>query len=488
MKKIIIVGSGIAGLSAGIYGLLNEYNVEIYEKNHEAGGFLTSWYRKNTLIDGCLHWMIGTKDGTNLNKVWKTIGGLDGVEIYHPNSFYEVRYDDKTLTLYQDIDKLKESLLNVSENDDNEINDLIEAIKVMGVVELPTDAPYELACANSFKPNMAFLKKIAKYLKITVEELANRFNSKIIRFSLENSIVDKGFSAFYLIQTLSNFVLGNASLPNGGSHGLRDRLVKKYESLGGKIKYNANVDEIIIENGKAIGIILSSGEKHYSDYVISSGDVHHTFNNLLKNKYEMNPYIDMDNNKKKYPTYSFVIAIFKTKHNFKNEEIAQVHKVKEYSILNKEYNHLSMRHYGYEDEFINDGYTPVQVMLTTYEDDYEYIKSLSKDDYKKFKEEFGKLYKNMLEEIYGSEFELIDVLTPLTYERYVNAYKGGFMTYLLLPRINQVIRSAKVEGLDNFVLANQWLMLPGGTPVAVVQGKFAIQLILNMDNRDYNID
>ncbi|MBQ3253802.1 MAG: hypothetical protein IJA65_04515 [Acholeplasmatales bacterium] len=91
-------------------------------------------------------------------------------------------------------------------------------------------------------------------------------------------------------------------------------------------------------------------------------------------------------------------------------------------------------------------------------------------------------------EIYGSEFELIDVLTPLTYERYVNAYKGGFMTYLLLPRINQVIRSAKVEGLDNFVLANQWLMLPGGTPVAVVQGKFAIKLILNMDYRDYNID
>lgn len=378
--------------------------------------------------------------------------------------------------------------MSVSENDEKEINDLIDAINLIGVSELSTEVPYELVDNVEFKPNIAFLKRIAKYLKLTVEDLANRFNSEIIRFAFKNSIVDKGFSAFYLIQTLSNFVSGNASLPKGGSHGLRDRLVKKFKSLGGSITYNANVCEVIIENNKAIGIKLASGEAHYSDYVVAASDIHHTFSELLNNKYEMKPYTEIDIDKKKYPTYSFVIASYKTKHNFSNEEIAQVHKVKGYNLFNKEYNHISMRHYGYEDGFINDGYTPVQVMLTTYEDDYEYIKSLSKEEYKKFKEEFGLLNKQMLEEIYKEEFELIDVLTPLTYERYVNAYKGGFMTYLLLPKVNQVLRNATIDGLENFILSNQWLMLPGGTPVAVVQGKFAIQRILKMDNRDYNID
>ena len=36
-KKIVIVGGGIAGLSAGIYGKLAGYDVDIYEKNPVVG-------------------------------------------------------------------------------------------------------------------------------------------------------------------------------------------------------------------------------------------------------------------------------------------------------------------------------------------------------------------------------------------------------------------------------------------------------------------
>ncbi len=44
-KKIVIVGGGIAGLSAGIYGKLAGYDVDIYEKNPVAGGQAQSRYR-----------------------------------------------------------------------------------------------------------------------------------------------------------------------------------------------------------------------------------------------------------------------------------------------------------------------------------------------------------------------------------------------------------------------------------------------------------
>ena len=45
-KKIVIVGGGIAGLSAGIYGKLAGYDVDIYEKNPIAGGQCMGWNRK----------------------------------------------------------------------------------------------------------------------------------------------------------------------------------------------------------------------------------------------------------------------------------------------------------------------------------------------------------------------------------------------------------------------------------------------------------
>ena len=59
-KKIIIIGGGIAGLTAGIYAQKHGFISEIYEKNPIAGGLCMSWKRKGFLIDGCIHWLTRT--------------------------------------------------------------------------------------------------------------------------------------------------------------------------------------------------------------------------------------------------------------------------------------------------------------------------------------------------------------------------------------------------------------------------------------------
>ena len=46
MKKIIIIGAGIAGLSAGIYALKNGFDVTIYESHFLPGGMCTAWQRR----------------------------------------------------------------------------------------------------------------------------------------------------------------------------------------------------------------------------------------------------------------------------------------------------------------------------------------------------------------------------------------------------------------------------------------------------------
>ena len=76
-KKIVIIGGGIGGLSAGIYALKAGYDAEIYEKNHIAGGECMGWNRKDCHIDNCIHWLTGTKTGTELWQLWKTLGAID---------------------------------------------------------------------------------------------------------------------------------------------------------------------------------------------------------------------------------------------------------------------------------------------------------------------------------------------------------------------------------------------------------------------------
>ena len=76
-KKIAIIGGGVAGLSAGIYGQRAGYETTIYEKNSVLGGSLSGWYRNGYAIDNCLHWLTGTEEDTPTNLLWKDLGVLN---------------------------------------------------------------------------------------------------------------------------------------------------------------------------------------------------------------------------------------------------------------------------------------------------------------------------------------------------------------------------------------------------------------------------
>ena len=49
-KKVIVIGAGIAGLSAGCYARMNGYDAEIYEAHTQPGGLCTSWKRQGIYL------------------------------------------------------------------------------------------------------------------------------------------------------------------------------------------------------------------------------------------------------------------------------------------------------------------------------------------------------------------------------------------------------------------------------------------------------
>ena len=128
-EKVIIIGGGIAGLSAGIYAQLAGFETEIYEKNAIPGGECIGWNRKGYHIDNCIHWLTGTKKGTELYDVWKTVGALDDDMEYAPiNAFYTSTYNGQKVTLWNDLKRTEEELIALSPEDEEEIKKFIEHI------------------------------------------------------------------------------------------------------------------------------------------------------------------------------------------------------------------------------------------------------------------------------------------------------------------------------------------------------------------------
>lgn len=66
-KKVVIIGGGIAGLSAGIYSAMNGFDTEVIEMSAVAGGQCTAWDRKGYRFDYCLHWLVNFKRSFSRN-------------------------------------------------------------------------------------------------------------------------------------------------------------------------------------------------------------------------------------------------------------------------------------------------------------------------------------------------------------------------------------------------------------------------------------
>ena len=81
--------------------------------------------------------------------------------------------------------------------------------------------------------------------------------------------------------------------------------------------------------------------------------------------------------------------------------------------------------------------------------------------------------------------KVLDVSTPKTLNRYTNASRGAYMGFLFNHKSNMFTHNGFVPGLKGIVLAGQWMQCPGGLPLALAQGKFAIQRICKLEKLSY---
>ncbi|MDP2401598.1 MAG: oleate hydratase, partial [Actinomycetota bacterium] len=174
--SIVIIGGGVAGLSAGIFARANGFDTTILEKHTVLGGECTGWDRKGYHIDGCIHWLMGTKEGTPMNDLWKSVGALDGVEIYHPDTFLTFEHEAGTVPIYRDLDRLRQAWLDLSPRDADAIEEFVATIRQMGAFEMETTKPMDMMSLVEKVRYLASMKEagavLRRYGKVGLAEYA----------------------------------------------------------------------------------------------------------------------------------------------------------------------------------------------------------------------------------------------------------------------------------------------------------------------------
>jgi phytoene dehydrogenase-like protein len=491
LNKIVIIGGGVAGLSAGIFAQKNGFESMILEKHHTLGGECTGWDRQGYHIDGCIHWLVGTKKGTPIHDLWTAVGALDGVEIYDPESFLTFEHDGATVHLYRDLDRLKSSWLELSPQDEDSINNFCKTIEQLHSYEIPVGKPEDLMGFMEKVKFMVSMKDagevMQKYGKISLTEYAKTFKHPALRETL-NSFLPEGYSASSIFFALAAFTKGQASIPYGGSKKLALRMVERYLTLGGVVEASCEAVELNIDRNRARRVICNNGKAFEADYFIAACDAHVLYERLLKGEYPDPEFQKRYNNPTDYPLASEIrIALG---YEGKMDGIPRTLRfpVVPLKINGKMICYLTTTHYSYEPEFAPEGNTLITVSINQFDTDYDAWNALAKDStaYHREKTRIGEEIIGAIETRFPQmkgKLNLLDVATPKTFERYCNAYRGAFMPFLPTVEGKMMAHTGRIKGLENVFLSGQWLQPPGGLPVALITGKDTIMRLCKMKNK-----
>jgi phytoene dehydrogenase-like protein len=489
-KSIIIIGGGLAGLSAGCYALMNGYDVQIFEHAAIPGGVCTSWKTGNYLIDGCIHWLVGSRPGVSVYEIYKELGIVDSARFLPVKSYINF-VDAKTgnrFELTADYEKSKNQLIAIAPEDRDVIEEFFQGCRMMGELQIPTGSTPRnkgvLGKVSDLWRKRKFISYFFKY-NASLRDYVKKIKNKWVQDIIVNLFLADMTTLFSMLM-LGYLFHEQLGMVEGGSLRFVLPIEKKFKKLGGRIMYNATVDKILTKDAAAVGIKLADGSVHKSDIVISAADLHSTLFDMLEGKYMNKRFERMFKDWKMFSP--LMLVSFGVKGEIKRYPPVNVFFLKEpFKIGNTVVDRLLVRDYGY-DKVMNPGdKTVIQAEIET---EYDYWMDLRKNEEAYYKEKDVVAHKvlDKLEYFYPgikAKVEMMDVATPYTFLRYTRNYRGAFEGWFMTGETLKKPVPKTLEGLKNFYLTGQWVEPGGGVPTAVASGRRIIKKICYDDKKEF---
>jgi phytoene dehydrogenase-like protein len=285
-----------------------------------------------------------------------------------------------------------------------------------------------------------------------------------------------------------------ASYLVGGPGEFLHAIEQRYLGLGGEIHYRSPVSKILVEadpagqGDRAVGVRLADGTEHRADVVISAADGRATIFDMLEGKYlndEIRGYYDT------LPLFSPVLfmhlGVDRTFEEMPPSVGGEIFRLDEpVTFAGREWKWMAAHIYGFDPSVAPEGKTLVRVLLPS---SYEYWKDLRQDRerYRAEKEHVAEQVIALFDRRYpglADQVEMIDVSTPVTFERYTGNWRGSWMGWLSSAKTMNMRISKTLPGLDSLYMVGTWV-LNSSLPYAVVSGRHVTQILCKADKKPF---
>lgn len=496
-KRVIIIGGGIAGLAAGCYARMNGFEATILEQHFLPGGLCTSWERDGYVFDGCLSYLYGSALGMPFHELWEELGTADLTYVSRED-FITVRDEaGNEVIAWADPDRFRDHLLSISPEDRKTIDSVTDGIRRFADFDLSTlsKQPREtLGAAGWGRLGLSMLPWAglsAKWAMMSASDLGDKFSHPFLRKAVPQLFGWPEIPMLAGLSMLAYLWKGNAGFPKGGSLAFARAIEKRYLDLGGEILYRKRVERIIVKDHCAIGVRLYTDEDVMADYVISAADGRSAVFDMLQGTYGRRGM------KKLYTgdlaVHSQMQLSFGVDRNLSETPAWTIHLLNEpYRLLSEERETLSVKHFAFDPSLAPEGKSVVEVFLRM---DHGYFRRiLGNRLYDAEQDQTAEQVLSVLDRVMpdiAKDVEVVDVATPISYERYTGNWRGSSCGWLLskklMPKMILGIRKT-LPGLANLYLAGQWVEPGGSVPLCAASGKNAVMLMCRDEGVRFTVD
>ena len=285
-KKIAVIGSGFSSLSTACYLAKGGHEVTVFEKNSNIGGRASQMKRDGFTFDmgPSWYWMPDVFErffadfGRKPSDYYELVKLAPAYRVYFGMADY-IAIDDnlpEIVKTFEHIEKgsgalLQEFMAKAKSNYDIAIKELVYR---------PGVSPAELVTFDT-------VKKLGQFFGNISNDIRKKFTNKRLIQILEFPVLFLGAKptdtpSFYNFMNYADFGLGTWH-PKTGMYDVVKAMTDLATGLGVHFVTAANVSKIVVDNKKAVALIVN-GKRIEADVIVSGADYHHT-ESLLEEKF-----------------------------------------------------------------------------------------------------------------------------------------------------------------------------------------------------------